>query len=312
MFYGAGIIGTLAYGAVDWLIAAVVTGGVSEFLLTGPTAAPTDTGSSVTGYLDLLAYSVLDGLASTMQEKLFTEHKTSKYNQMMYVNLFSACSSLILRSTVRCRTDVAPADLSVDASGDFDYQAVDACSLTMVFWLLRRVLADHPSTYREEQDPFPVMPAVLVALELATEPHANTSARPIFGTCWMAGPIISAAAVVPQLWLCTVSGGRVEALTSHYAAAMALGRALSGIFKRRARFDITCVPWAVRVSLEIWPRRAGPPALTSETCIRTRVAPSIGLGARAGGGEGAAAAGARVLRPRLCGWRCSGSVASLV
>merc|ERR1712032_451543 len=42
----------------------------------------------------LLAFLALDGFTSTFQEKLFKEHKASKYNQMMYVNSGSATVSL--------------------------------------------------------------------------------------------------------------------------------------------------------------------------------------------------------------------------
>merc|ERR1719382_1125413 len=88
------IISRKSYSITDWLIAAAVTFGVTEFLMTGPTAAPADDGNNWKGFAFLLAFLALDGLTSTMQEKLFKEHKTSMYNQMMYVNLLSATVSL--------------------------------------------------------------------------------------------------------------------------------------------------------------------------------------------------------------------------
>mmetsp|Transcript_135724 Transcript_135724/g.351910 ORF Transcript_135724/g.351910 Transcript_135724/m.351910 type:complete len:366 (+) Transcript_135724:87-1184(+) len=93
MFWGMAIIGK-KYTALDWGVAIAVTGGVTEFLMTGPTSSSSDNGSSVKGFVWLLAFLCLDGLTSTMQEKLFKEHKTSKYNQMMYVNGLSAITSL--------------------------------------------------------------------------------------------------------------------------------------------------------------------------------------------------------------------------
>jgi len=83
------------YGARDWLVAIVVTVGVTEFLLTGPTESPNDTGSSFKGFLWLLAFLALDGLTSTFEEKLFKEHNMSKYNQMMYVNGLSSVVSFL-------------------------------------------------------------------------------------------------------------------------------------------------------------------------------------------------------------------------
>jgi len=83
------------YGTRDWLVAVAVTLGVTEFIMTGPMASPVDSGNSIRGLLWLAAFLALDGLTSTMQEKLFREHHTSKYNQMLYVNLFSALISVI-------------------------------------------------------------------------------------------------------------------------------------------------------------------------------------------------------------------------
>mmetsp|Transcript_29132 Transcript_29132/g.45582 ORF Transcript_29132/g.45582 Transcript_29132/m.45582 type:complete len:350 (+) Transcript_29132:84-1133(+) len=85
---------------MDWVVTAFVCLGVSEFLLTGNISAPLDrtggSGNSVWGLLLLAAFLVFDGLASTSQEKLFKDYKTSKYNQILYVNLFSAIISLIV------------------------------------------------------------------------------------------------------------------------------------------------------------------------------------------------------------------------
>jgi len=93
MLWGILISGK-AYGFKDWMVAATVTLGVTEFLMTGPTSSPNSHGSSLYGYLLLLVFLGSDGLTSTLQEKLFKEHKTTKYNQMLYVNLFSAGSSM--------------------------------------------------------------------------------------------------------------------------------------------------------------------------------------------------------------------------
>jgi len=50
---------------------------------------------SVYGLALLLGFLAFDGFTSTFQEKLFKEHSTTKYNQMLYINLFSAITSCI-------------------------------------------------------------------------------------------------------------------------------------------------------------------------------------------------------------------------
>jgi len=100
------IISSKVYGVRDWMVALAVTLGSTEFLMTGPTASKTDAGNSLKGFLFLGGFLALDGLTSTLQEKLFKEHKTSKYNQMMYINGLSASVSMI---TLVMTGEIAPA-----------------------------------------------------------------------------------------------------------------------------------------------------------------------------------------------------------
>merc|ERR1711953_1068881 len=87
------------YKAKDWAIAAALTFGVTEFLLTGDISSNRhkgkgDNGASTYGLLLLCGFLASDGFTSTFQEKLFSEGKGSKYNQMLYVNMGSAVVSL--------------------------------------------------------------------------------------------------------------------------------------------------------------------------------------------------------------------------
>merc|ERR1740138_909003 len=69
------------FSMTDWMIAFAVTGGVVEFLMTGPIASASDQGNSSYGLALLGGFLALDGFTSTFQEKLFKEHTTTKYNQ---------------------------------------------------------------------------------------------------------------------------------------------------------------------------------------------------------------------------------------
>eukprot|EP00439_Symbiodinium_sp_Y106_P087014 s33_g38.t1 len=108
------IISGKSYSARDWMIALSVTMGCTEFLMTGPTHSKVDANNSFKGFLLLGGFLALDGLTSTFQEKLFKEefretrplrvlpsdlsgqeHKTTKYNQMLYINLLSATVSMV-------------------------------------------------------------------------------------------------------------------------------------------------------------------------------------------------------------------------
>jgi len=92
MLWGMAVSGK-SYSTTDWLVAFAVTGGVTEFLMTGPISSHGDSGSSTYGLMLLLGFLLLDGFTSTFQEKLFKEHTTTKYNQMIYINLGSCIIS---------------------------------------------------------------------------------------------------------------------------------------------------------------------------------------------------------------------------
>merc|ERR1719235_1612620 len=90
------LISQKSYGFTDLAVALAVTGGVTEFLMTGKIhAAHASGGDSIYGLGLLLGFLAFDGFTSTFQEKLFKDHQTSKYNQMLYINLGSAFTAVL-------------------------------------------------------------------------------------------------------------------------------------------------------------------------------------------------------------------------
>jgi len=142
--------------------------------------------------------------------------------------------------------------LPVDKSGDYIYQAVDVCSLILLVWLLYYVCKVKGSTYQANEDSFRVCPAVIISLGFAAILHANMDEHPLFDTFWMTGLFLGVVAVLPQLWLIMQNGGQAQALTSHYIAALAVSRVLSGAFMWMARDYITCDPWFESVNHGLW------------------------------------------------------------
>lgn len=92
------------YRLRDWMIAFLVMGGCTLFLIGGDITSKKhqDSGASSSaameaalfGLLLMVGYLACDGFTSTFQERIFREHNTSTYNQMMYVNLFSILFSV--------------------------------------------------------------------------------------------------------------------------------------------------------------------------------------------------------------------------
>merc|ERR1719324_1343154 len=113
----------------------------------------------------------------------------------------------------------------------------------MSLWLLWQVLVVQRKTYQEKEDSMSVSYILLGCFFLAWLFHADMNNRPIFDTLWMAGMFSGVVAVIPQLRLILNTGGRVPAFTSHYIAALALSRVLSGVFMWHARQELTCNEW---------------------------------------------------------------------
>merc|ERR1719272_1589858 len=141
--------------------------------------------------------------------------------------------------------------LPVDKTGDFLFQAVDVCSLVIVLWLLHRVLIVQSDTYQASDDSLPVAPIVLGSLVLAMVLHGDMNGKPFFDTLWMAGLFMGVAQVLPQLWL-IARQGCVDALTSHYIAALAMSRLFSGTFFWYSRKHITCKPYVDGINHAPW------------------------------------------------------------
>lgn len=136
----------------------------------------------------------------------------------------------------------------VDESGDWFYQAVDLCSLSVAVWLLYQVFVEKRSSYKADEDAMPVVPLIAACFLMAALFHGNQNFRPFFDTMWMAALFLGTVSVLPQLWLIASSGGHVTALTSHYIAAMTLGRMMSGYFMWLAREEISCKPWITGIN----------------------------------------------------------------
>eukprot|EP00439_Symbiodinium_sp_Y106_P045355 s1655_g5.t1 len=134
MLWGIAISGQ-KYKLADWLIAAGVTGGVTAFLLTGDIKSKhANQGSSVYGLLLLMGFLACDGFTSTFQEKLFKEHKTSKYNQMLYVN---GSSSIVSGATLLATGGASKAMgfVSRHPSIVFDASFLSASAVTGQFFI---------------------------------------------------------------------------------------------------------------------------------------------------------------------------------
>ena len=80
----------------DYGVAAAVTAGCTLFLMTGEIKSKhAGSDSSAFGIMLMLGYLGFDGFTSTFQDKLFKGYQMTIYNQIMYVQSFSAGFSIL-------------------------------------------------------------------------------------------------------------------------------------------------------------------------------------------------------------------------
>merc|ERR1719281_1520673 len=85
----------------------------------------------------------------------------------------------------------------------------------------------------------PLLPPCVV---LAYFVNVGASRNPFFDGLWAASAYVDTLAMLPQLWMLTKIGGKVEGMTSHFVAAMTARSALGmtfwwGAYKDALRFD---------------------------------------------------------------------------
>jgi adenosine 3'-phospho 5'-phosphosulfate transporter B2 len=94
------IVGTLIsgkkYTVKDYGIAVAITLGCVLFLLTGDISSKAGASSTPLGLLLMALYMFFDGFTSTAQEKMFKGYTMSTYDQMIYVNMFSALICVVV------------------------------------------------------------------------------------------------------------------------------------------------------------------------------------------------------------------------
>jgi len=136
--------------------------------------------------------------------------------------------------------------LPVDYSGDWACQACDVASVGLILYLLLCFTGQKnwsDSDAQTDKDAMPVAPLLLISFVLAALFYADLDKWPIFDFLWMAGLNLSVVSVLPQLWLVSANDCRIDAITGHSIAALAVGRILSGYFMWIARSQFKGKPW---------------------------------------------------------------------
>lgn len=120
--------------------------------------------------------------------------------------------------------------IPMDSTGDWVYQVADIVTLLLVLLILQRVYTTHSSTYSRDADTLQVLPILALAVVVAAVCKGDLNRSLFFDFMWMLSVSVDTVAMVPQLWLLSKLGGKVDALTSHFVALLFLSRFLTFTF----------------------------------------------------------------------------------
>jgi len=120
--------------------------------------------------------------------------------------------------------------IPVDRSGDWLYQVFDASALLMILQLLYCIYVSHRSSYQSHLDLgldfLRVIPALML---LGFFVHGELNHQIMFDVIWQISLNFQTAALLPQLYM-MYKLPKIEALNSHYVAAITAGNFCSFLF----------------------------------------------------------------------------------
>jgi len=120
--------------------------------------------------------------------------------------------------------------LPADKSGDWIYQVCDILSVLLVLQILFSIFVKHKDSYQSQHDTLDLKNMIMGAVALAIVLHPDLIDWAPFDILWTVHLYVDAIAMVPQLWMISKAGGKVQGFTAHYIAATMLSNILCGLF----------------------------------------------------------------------------------
>jgi len=120
--------------------------------------------------------------------------------------------------------------LPIDRSGDWVYQSGDALSVLVVLHLLYVTHKTYGTTYQAQHDSLDIFKAIIPCAILAFFVKGDLNSSPFFDWVWTTSLLLDTIAMLPQLWMMTKAGGKVDGMTSHYVVTLTISRAFAFAF----------------------------------------------------------------------------------
>jgi len=129
-----------------------------------------------------------------------------------------------------CSTCWLKGYIPVDSTGDWLYQVSDLVAWALCMQICYLICTTYSSSYQAREDTFAASYVSFGCFCLAVVIHPDLNNRPFFDAIWTASLYVDVVSTLPQLWMIGKLGGKVDALSAHYVALIALSRAVDMFF----------------------------------------------------------------------------------
>jgi ER lumen protein retaining receptor len=129
-----------------------------------------------------------------------------------------------------CSTTLKRGYIPVDRSGHNFYQFMDMCTVALAGHLIYCIHKTYRYSYQEEHDTLPILPLVIPSVILACFIHGNFNRNLFFDIVWFTSLNLETVAMVPQLWMMSKIGGKVNGISAQFVASNVISRVMTVTF----------------------------------------------------------------------------------
>jgi len=129
-----------------------------------------------------------------------------------------------------CSTTLKKGYIPVDKSGQHFYQLMDMSTVGLAVHLLYCCHKSYRHSYQEEHDTLPLLPLVIPCVILACLVHADLNRNIFFDVIWFTSLNLETVTLVPQLWMMSQIGGKVNSVSAQFIASNVVSKVLTVTF----------------------------------------------------------------------------------
>jgi len=129
-----------------------------------------------------------------------------------------------------CSTTLKRGYIPVDRSGHHFYQFMDMCTVALASYLVFCCHKTYRHSYQEEHDTLPLTPLVIPCVILACFIHSDFNRSPFFDIIWFASLNMETVVMVPQLWMISKIGGKVNGVSAQFVVSNVVSKVMCFTF----------------------------------------------------------------------------------